>query len=247
MGITYQLKDICKITGISKRTLHFYDGNGLLPAIKKENGYRSYTQLDLEKLQIILFLKRLGMSLEEIKHFFTLSKKEQTKFVEKYQQKIKQKIKDLIETKEMLTQFLTGSSLIDVIKLKEPLRSLEEQYDTEAMLRYSKTREQQTYIQNNSKSNADEIKKQLENIFKKIAILSSAQLPTEMGIQNEIDKLYQLLFKIMGCSLKIFAAIGKEYVVDQRFVSFFEKYGVKDYPEYLATAMKYYVEVKGRE
>ncbi|WP_415617182.1 MerR family transcriptional regulator [Liquorilactobacillus hordei] len=79
------------MTGISKRTLHFYDGNGLLPAIKKENGYRSYTQLDLEKLQIILFLKRLGMSLEEIKHFFYTFEKRADKVCGKISTKDKTK------------------------------------------------------------------------------------------------------------------------------------------------------------
>ena len=43
LGITYTVKQLAKIAGISVRTLHYYDELGLLkPSFIQENGYRSY-------------------------------------------------------------------------------------------------------------------------------------------------------------------------------------------------------------
>ena len=62
------VKEISKITGISIRTLRYYDEIGLLkPARVTEAGYRLYDVQELEKLQEILFYKELEIPLSDIK------------------------------------------------------------------------------------------------------------------------------------------------------------------------------------
>lgn len=62
------VKEISKITGISIRTLCYYDEIGLLkPARVTEAGYRLYDDQELEKLQEILFYKELEIPLSDIK------------------------------------------------------------------------------------------------------------------------------------------------------------------------------------
>lgn len=62
------VKEISKITGISIRTLRYYDEIGLLkPARVTEAGYRLYDDQKLEKLQEILFYKELEIPLSDIK------------------------------------------------------------------------------------------------------------------------------------------------------------------------------------
>lgn len=62
------VKDISKLTGISVRTLHYYDEIGLLkPTDKSEAGYRLYDDKALEALQQILFFREFDISLKEIK------------------------------------------------------------------------------------------------------------------------------------------------------------------------------------
>lgn len=71
-------KDIANITGISTRTLRYYHEIGLLiPNQVYEQGYRSYNMENLTKLQHILFLRALELTLEEIKQYFesTISEK----------------------------------------------------------------------------------------------------------------------------------------------------------------------------
>lgn len=62
------VKEVSKITGISIRTLRYYDEIGLLkPARVTEAGYRLYDKEELEKLQEILFYKELEIPLSDIK------------------------------------------------------------------------------------------------------------------------------------------------------------------------------------
>ncbi len=62
------VKEISNITGISVRTLHYYDEIGLLtPTTCTEAGYRLYDDKALETLQQILFFREFELSLKEIK------------------------------------------------------------------------------------------------------------------------------------------------------------------------------------
>ena len=64
---TFQVKDVARLAGVSVRTLHHYDANGLLvPRIRTDAGYRLYTDADLLRLQQILIGRELGLPLEEI-------------------------------------------------------------------------------------------------------------------------------------------------------------------------------------
>lgn len=62
------VKEISEITGISVRTLHYYDEIGLFqPTGKSEAGYRLYDDKALETLQEILFFREFDIPLKEIK------------------------------------------------------------------------------------------------------------------------------------------------------------------------------------
>jgi DNA-binding transcriptional MerR regulator len=60
--------ELAKQTGISVRTLHYYDEIGLLsPSGRTESDYRLYAEADIIRLQQIMSLRQLGFSLIEIK------------------------------------------------------------------------------------------------------------------------------------------------------------------------------------
>ena len=62
------VKEVSELTGVSIRTLRYYDEIGLLPPTQiTEAGYRLYDQTALEKLQEILFYRELELPLNEIK------------------------------------------------------------------------------------------------------------------------------------------------------------------------------------
>ncbi len=61
------VNDVSKLTGVSIRTLRFYDKKGLLsPARRTDSGYRLYDEACLSRLQQILLLRELEFSLDDI-------------------------------------------------------------------------------------------------------------------------------------------------------------------------------------
>ena len=71
MPITsWKIGELASQCGITVRTLHHYHQIGLLVPLEfTESGHRLYTKADVAKLQQILSLKQLGLSLEEIHNF----------------------------------------------------------------------------------------------------------------------------------------------------------------------------------
>src|SRR3954471_13835536 len=66
--MAYTVKQVATLSGVSVRTLHFYDETGLLkPAYVGANGYRYYEEPQLLILQQILFYRELGFELKQIK------------------------------------------------------------------------------------------------------------------------------------------------------------------------------------
>ena len=62
------IKEFAKLTGVSVRTLHYYDEIELLkPAyVDEQNGYRFYDEDSLERMQEILFYRELDFELKSI-------------------------------------------------------------------------------------------------------------------------------------------------------------------------------------
>ena len=64
--------EFAKLTGVNKRTLHYYNDIGLFcPEVVGENGYHYYTCFQFAKLELILTLRKIGMSIEEIREYVT--------------------------------------------------------------------------------------------------------------------------------------------------------------------------------
>ena len=60
--------EVATLSGITIRTLHYYDEIGLLkPTMLTDAKYRLYTEDDLSRLQEILFFREVGFALKEIK------------------------------------------------------------------------------------------------------------------------------------------------------------------------------------
>ena len=65
---TWKVGELARRTGLSVRTLHYYDEIGLLsPSRRTDSGHRLYTAGDLVRLQRIKSLQHLGFSLREVR------------------------------------------------------------------------------------------------------------------------------------------------------------------------------------
>lgn len=64
----WKVGDLAKLTGLTVRTLRFYDQIGLFsPSAQTESGHRLYSDEDVTRLYQIVSLKELGLSLDEVK------------------------------------------------------------------------------------------------------------------------------------------------------------------------------------
>jgi len=65
--MSYSVQKLAKLSGVTARTLRYYDQIGLLrPERDPENGYRLYGPKQVDRLQEILYFRELGVPLEEI-------------------------------------------------------------------------------------------------------------------------------------------------------------------------------------
>ncbi|SHN88006.1 DNA-binding transcriptional regulator, MerR family [Geodermatophilus obscurus] len=72
-GGLLQIGQVAQRTGLSLRTIRFYEENGLVvPTTRSEGGYRLYSDEDVARLEVIKRMKPLGFSLEEMHQLLTL-------------------------------------------------------------------------------------------------------------------------------------------------------------------------------
>ena len=74
--MTYTIKDISEILGLSIYTIRFYDKEGLLPFVSRnKSGNREFTESDLNLFKVICCLKNTGMQIKDIKKYIDLCMK----------------------------------------------------------------------------------------------------------------------------------------------------------------------------
>ncbi len=68
-----QTGQVAERTGLSLRTIRFYEENGLVvPTARSEGGFRLYSGDDVARLEVIKRMKPLGFTLEEMHQLLTL-------------------------------------------------------------------------------------------------------------------------------------------------------------------------------
>lgn len=125
----YTTGQFAKLNGINKRTLHYYDKIGLFsPEFKEENGYRYYTCFQTVQLELIVTLRKIGLSIEEIiRYQQSPSGTSFADLIAEKKQLIDKSIQELLNTKTFLEQKSNKLSLslaardgeIEIITLPE--------------------------------------------------------------------------------------------------------------------------------
>lgn len=64
-----RIGELSKVTGVSLRSLRYYEAKGLLIPDREENGYRVFNATAIERVNTIQFYLRLGFSTDEIENF----------------------------------------------------------------------------------------------------------------------------------------------------------------------------------
>lgn len=228
------IKEVAELSGVSQRTLRYYDEIGLLvPASVKENGYRQYSEHDLDRLQQILFYRELDFSLKAIAQMMkepTLGRAEmllQQRMLLENKQRRMQRLITLID-QLLLTEkdgmTMTKEQKFDAfkqnlieeneVKYGEEIR---EQFGEQALLG---TREQ---LQNMTEEQYKAVQQLEQSLFERLAETMEIG-DTTNEVAMEVAELHKrwLQFYWKKYTKEAHAGLAMMYVTDERFVAYYD-------------------------
>ena len=214
-----QIKEFAQFTGVSVRTLHYYDEIGLLkPArVDKATGYRYYDEQSLLRMQEILFYRELDFSLKSIEEILSSPNYDKT-------QALKEQKKLLILKKERLENLI--SAIDSAMKGENVMTAFDnskfEQYKAEAREKWGKTEAYQEHAEKTrgySKDKWNSLAAGLDAIMGQFAeSMKRGDAPDSDAAQNLVKALQSHITEnYYTCTKEILFGLGQMYVADDRF------------------------------
>lgn len=129
----WKVGDLAKLTGLTVRTMRFYDQIGLFsPSGQTDSGHRLYNESDLSRLHQILTLKELGLSLEEIKLALAGDQISPLEIVNLQKTRVKEQIKlqqRLLEQLHHVSKLMTGKASLTVDDFTNLLQAMKMEFE----------------------------------------------------------------------------------------------------------------------
>ncbi len=252
--MVYTVKQLAKLSGVSIRTLHFYDEIGLLkPAYYGSNSYRFYEEKELLTLQQILFFRDLGFELKEIQKILGKKDFDQILALRSHRQLLENSLKrtkELIKTIDKTIKHIQGTKKMKVADLYCGFITKEEQA---AYLAYLKNRlgadhpyfaEAEKNVKKWTKADLEEYKNETDRDMKELARLMEKQFkPDSREVQALVDNLYDWVKGFWTPNKQSFIELGQMYT-EFEWKKFFGKYD-DHHPrlaKFLAEAMRVFAE-----
>lgn len=246
----YKISEVAKLSGVSVRMLHHYDNIGLLiPSEKSDKNYRLYSDEDIKRLYQILIFKELEFSLKEIKNILDDENFDREKALRLQRELIVEKRKrmdNILNSIDEVIDNLEGDKAMSNKDFKafsyEEIKKHEEKYKEETEKRYGKSnayKECNDKTGKYSKNDWENISKEADSIYKKLADLMDRQLE-DTEVQDLVDQWRNHISKnYYNCTIDIFRGLALMYVADERFTKNIDKY--KDgLAQFLSDAMNVY-------
>lgn len=236
------VNEVSKLTGVSIRTLQYYDKIGLLhPAKYTEAGYRLYNDAALETLQQILLFRELEFPLKDIKEIISRPDFDRSKALE-------QQIKLLTLKKEHIENLIDlaeGIKLLGVRKLKFEAfdTSKIDEYAAQAKAYWGKTPAYKEFEEKSRGRTKEEDKKIYQgmiDIFGEFGQIRNTE-PSSKDAQALVKKLQDYITEHMyTCTKKILSSLGKMYAGGGDFTKNIDSYGGEGTAEFTSQAIEIY-------
>ncbi len=217
-SMAYTVKKLSELSGVTVRTLHFYEEAGLLkPAYYGSNGYRYYEENELLQLQQILFFKELGFSIKQISKVLGKSDFDQLAALLSHQKALRrerEKIKELIETIEGTINHLKGKKKMKDREFFNGFNLLtkgkgNESYFAAEDLVLRSVKNPGIEIE---QSQREQIAKTVNVIYGKISdCMEKGLMPTSDQVQRLIKKHHTLTEQFNHASKKVYMALAELY------------------------------------
>ena len=221
-----QIKEFADFTGVSVRTLRYYDEIGLLkPAyVDGATGYRYYDENSLLCMQEILFYRELDFSLKSIGEILSSPNYNKSKALNEQKQLLtlkKERIERLIYA---IDGAVKGENVMKAFDNSEF-----EKYKAEAQEKWGETdayKEHEEKTKNYSEQKWNDLAEGMDSIMEEFALCmrkderadSDEAQSLVKKLQNHITDNYYL------CTNEILACLGQMYVADERFKNNIDKH-----------------------
>ena len=221
-----QIKEFAEFTGVSVRTLHYYDEIGLLPPadVDRVTGYRFYDEQSLLRMQEILFYRELDFSLKSIEEILSSPNYDKVKALKEQKQLLKLK-------KERLERLIAA---IDAAEKGENMmkafdNSEFETYKAEAKERWGNTdayKEHTEKTKNYGKDKWSSLVADMDIILSEFALcMKNGSAPDAEETQNLVKKLQNHITEnYYTCTREILSGLGQMYTADERFKNNIDKH-----------------------
>ncbi|WP_085993237.1 MerR family transcriptional regulator [Oceanobacillus senegalensis] len=248
----YTVKNLAQLSGVSKRTLRYYDQIGLLkPARINSSGYRIYGQKEVDLLQHILFYRELEFSLEEIAKIIQQPNHDQTAALKDHYNRLKEK-RDRLETlmstvKRTIANKEGGIQMKDKEKFEgfkdEMIRENEQKYGKEIREKYGEDiiNASHAKLRGMSKENY----KKMTNLGEEILSLLKKAYVTgnpACDVAQELAAKHKewLMFSWSNYTKEAHLELADMYVTDERFTAYYDR-AVKGGAKFLRDAIWMYL------
>lgn len=237
-----RINEVVKLTGVSARTLQYYDEIGLLIPQKLDNGYRDYTEENLEKLQKILFYRFLKFKLNDIKELLE-GDFDNLKVLEQQRELIlreKEKFEVILHNIEKTISNYKGEQTMTIEEKfngfkKEDLNK----YENQAVEKYGKDTIEESKKRQSGREEI--VTEEFNEVFRSMAKFKDENVDVaEKEVQSKVEDLYNNMNEYaFDCSIEVFSYIGKGYVHNPEFKKNIDKFG-EGVAEYTSKAIAKY-------
>ncbi len=223
--MAYTVKKLSELSGVTVRTLHFYEEIGLLkPAYHGANGYRYYEEKELLQLQQILFFKELGFTLKQILKVLGRTDFEQLAALYSHRNALSkewEKIGVLLKTIDKTIKHLKGQRRmkdkeifdgfnIALVKAKGG-QSYSEAEELVAKSVKNPTKGMQD-VEKRGKAYYDNITNTAQGLFKELVVCIEGGLdPASDEVQEIIKRHHALTEKIQTATKEVYLALAQLY------------------------------------
>lgn len=230
----YTVQKLANLSGISSRTLRYYDEMNLLKPARNSSGYRIYGQLEVNKLQQILFYRELGLSLEHIEQLVNNPSFDGVKALNEHRSQLlgKRKQLDLLiaNVEKTISSAEGGCSMTNEEKFKgfkqKMIDDNEKQYGKEIREKYGDAtiNESNSKVKNMTQAQHDEVTQLGNELAQTLANAFKTGDPASDLAQKAADLHKQwLMYYWPQYSKEAHAGLGQMYVDDERFTAYYDK------------------------
>lgn len=251
----YTVQKLAKMAGISPRTLRYYDEIDILkPARISSSGYRIYGEMEINKLQQILFYRELGVALEDIGKIVNSPSFDGTAALRGHRDKLLEKRRQLDLLLANVEKTLLAAEGGTMMKDKEKFEGFkqkmidenEAKYGKEIREKYGEEAVEQSYAQlkGMTPEQHKEVAELAEEIQRTLAEAFATGNPAG-DLAQKAAGLHKrwLSFYWGNYSKEAHAGLAQMYVDDERFRQYYDK----DQPgtaEFLRDAILIYTSAK---